>query len=160
MARNRSVIWDIPDVEIQAIIDDSDTMSEVCTRLGLSAGNGSIRTLYRRLTTGFDYSKLRVNRSAYKSRTNNTKLQHTDVFKVDSNIPRKTVRKILLRDNLIPYLCYKCDQVPFWRGEPLSLQVEHRNGINTDHRLENLCFLCPNCHTQTPTYGSKNRKGR
>lgn len=27
----------------------------------------------------------------------------------------------------------------------------------TDNRLENLRFLCPNCHTQTETYCSKCR---
>ena len=41
----------------------------------------------------------------------------------------------------------------------LSLQLDHINGINNDHRIENLRFLCPNCHSQTETYAGKN-KGR
>ncbi len=41
-------------------------------------------------------------------------------------------------------------------GEKITLQIDHINGINSDNRLENLRFLCPNCHTQTETYGSKN----
>ena len=33
------------------------------------------------------------------------------------------------------------------------------NGINDDNRIENLTFLCPNCHSQTDTYsGKKNKK--
>lgn len=44
-------------------------------------------------------------------------------------------------------------------GQSLSLQLDHINGINNDHRLENLRFLCPNCHSQTNTYAGKN-KGR
>ena len=31
------------------------------------------------------------------------------------------------------------------------------NDNPTDNRLENLRFLCPNCHTQTETYCSKCR---
>lgn len=31
-------------------------------------------------------------------------------------------------------------------------------GNNTNHRRENLRLLCPNCHTQTSTFGSKNVK--
>lgn len=30
--------------------------------------------------------------------------------------------------------------------------------MNNDNRLENLRFLCPNCHSQTTTYGSRNQQ--
>lgn len=43
-----------------------------------------------------------------------------------------------------------------WRGKPIGLQLHHRNGDGTDNRLENLQFLCPNCHSQTDTYGGRN----
>lgn len=43
-----------------------------------------------------------------------------------------------------------------WQSEPLSLQLHHENGDGTDNRLANLSFLCPNCHSQTDTYGGRN----
>jgi len=43
-------------------------------------------------------------------------------------------------------------------GKTLSLELDHINGINNDNRLENLRFLCPNCHSQTTTYGSRNQQ--
>ncbi len=36
--------------------------------------------------------------------------------------------------------------------------MEHKNGDTYDNRLENLCFLCPNCHSQTKTFSGKNAK--
>jgi 5-methylcytosine-specific restriction endonuclease McrA len=39
------------------------------------------------------------------------------------------------------------------------LHLDHINGINNDNRRENLRFLCPNCHSQTPTYGNRARDG-
>jgi RNA polymerase subunit RPABC4/transcription elongation factor Spt4 len=49
---------------------------------------------------------------------------------------------------------------PEWNGKVLTLQVDHINGVNDDHRLENLRFLCPNCHSQTPTYAGSNALNR
>jgi len=44
-----------------------------------------------------------------------------------------------------------------WNNKPISLELDHINGINNDNRLENLRIICPNCHAQTPTYrGRKN----
>jgi hypothetical protein len=48
-----------------------------------------------------------------------------------------------------------------WRNQPLALQLHHVNGHGHDNRLENLHLLCPNCHSQTETWGGRNvsRKG-
>lgn len=48
--------------------------------------------------------------------------------------------------------CELCSQGPEWNRQFLNLQLDHINGIHNDNRLENLRILCPNCHTQTPTY--------
>lgn len=56
------------------------------------------------------------------------------------------------------YICQKCGLPPEWQGEPMILELDHKNGNRRDNRPENLWFLCPNCHTQTPTYGHRNRR--
>lgn len=56
----------------------------------------------------------------------------------------------------------KCDicGITDWLGKPLSVELNHINGDRNDHRLVNLQMLCPNCHSQTSTYRSKNRAPR
>lgn len=67
------------------------------------------------------------------------------------------LKRRLIKEGLLISRCYKCKNDGTWMGMPLTLQLEHKNGINNDHRLENLELLCPNCHSQTPTWGGKNR---
>jgi hypothetical protein len=46
-------------------------------------------------------------------------------------------------------------------GKPIVFEVEHINGNSEDCSYENVCLICPNCHSQTDTYKGKNRgKGR
>lgn len=47
-----------------------------------------------------------------------------------------------------------------WK-KPCSVEVEHKDGNPHNHHKDNLMLICPNCHTQTPTYkGKNNGKGR
>lgn len=81
---------------------------------------------------------------------------YEDIFVENSSVRRNVVKRRILRDNLIEYKCRKCGNTGEWMGEEVVLHLEHKNGINNDHRLENLEFLCPNCHSQTSTYAGKN----
>jgi 5-methylcytosine-specific restriction endonuclease McrA len=49
---------------------------------------------------------------------------------------------------------------PEWHGRPLTLVLDHINGVNDDYRPDNLRLLCPNCHSQTPTFSGRNRQKR
>lgn len=45
----------------------------------------------------------------------------------------------------------------YWLGDPITLELDHYNGVNDDNRWENLWLLCPNCHDAQPTTGPQNR---
>ena len=51
--------------------------------------------------------------------------------------------------------CKGCGTGDMWNGMPLTLQVDHIDGNSDNNQVINLRLLCPNCHTQTETYGSK-----
>jgi hypothetical protein len=65
----------------------------------------------------------------------------------------------LLCEGVLTNGCYECGSLPFWRGRPLVLVLDHINGDRYDYRLPNLRLLCPNCNSQQPTFAGRN-KGR
>jgi|CXWL01.1.fsa_nt_gi hypothetical protein len=70
---------------------------------------------------------------------------------------RRELKKRLLKSGLLTNKCYICG-ITDWLDIPLSLQLDHINGINNDNTLTNLRLLCPNCHSQTETFGGKRLK--
>lgn len=72
-------------------------------------------------------------------------------------ISRVYAKRRLIERGLLTNTCAECG-INAWRGRPLSLQLHHVNGDGQDWRIENLQLLCPNCHSQTDTYGAKNKQ--
>jgi hypothetical protein len=72
-----------------------------------------------------------------------------------SNYQSNKLRKRLLRDGIFVPVCNRCDLLE-WNSKPIPLELNHKNGDNSDHRIENLELLCPNCHAQTDNYRGKN----
>lgn len=51
--------------------------------------------------------------------------------------------------------CWECG-ISSWNGKELVLELEHIDGNSMNNKEENLSLLCPNCHSQTPTYKGRN----
>lgn len=47
--------------------------------------------------------------------------------------------------------CSLCGLEPSWRGQPLTLEIDHEDGDWLNNLPENLRYLCPNCHSQQVT---------
>jgi len=79
-----------------------------------------------------------------------------DVFVENCSITRGQLRPVLIRLGHYTGECAECRIPDAWNGKPLTIEIDHINGISSDNRKENLRWLCPNCHSQTTTYRKRN----
>lgn len=136
----------------------SNSINNLCTKLGLKGVDGYYRKInkiiekYKLSTEHFGTIKIeRYSRSAF------TAMSDEEFFVKDSHRNGSSLIKRLV-DSC--YKEYKCENpncgISEWDGKSLRLQIHHINGDHYDNRIENLQLLCPNCHSQTDTYGRRN----
>ena len=151
-------IYNLTDEQFVNLIKESINVSEVLFKLGYSIKGNSwgFSQVRRRMDelklVPADFKGKKVARLASERVINPNEL-----LKENSKHTRNVLRRYILKNDLIPYKCAICGCVE-WQGKTLSLELDHINGINNDNRIENLRFLCPNCHSQTTTYGSRNQQ--
>lgn len=68
--------------------------------------------------------------------------------KTEDLSPYLRKKKVLNEQNGV---CLHCG-ISEWQGKPLTLELDHIDGNNQNNGRENLRILCPNCHSQTPTW--------
>jgi hypothetical protein len=68
------------------------------------------------------------------------------------------IRQRLIADGLKEDKCEECGIGNVYNGKPLSMHLDHIDGNHYNHVFKNLRILCPNCHSQTETHGSKKLK--
>lgn len=67
---------------------------------------------------------------------------------------RPTIRKCL--SHVQGYKCSTCG-VSDWNDSPITLIVDHVDGNAGNNAPSNLRLLCPNCNSQTSTFGGRNK---
>lgn len=57
------------------------------------------------------------------------------------------------------HACLLCG-IKDWQGKPIVFQFDHLDGNPDNNTKENVRMMCPNCHSQTETYGFKNKNSK
>jgi hypothetical protein len=161
--KHYSALYKIEDKEFASIVKEAKSYADILRGVNLAYKGGNINTVKRRIELlKLDDSHIPKGMGSNQGREfiyrrYSIDEAMRDVFIVDSKMQRERVKNLLIRFNLIPYRC-ECGIEGSWRGKKLSLQLEHKNGTANDNRLENLCFMCPNCHSQTSTFAGKSTR--
>lgn len=140
----------------------AESVSDVCRSLGLRPnGNTSAWVKNRLIHFEIDISHFKGIRRGPINKRGFGKLHHSEILVLgaqnSAGFSAKKLRRAMIESGVL-YICSICSIGPIWNERPLRLQIDHIDGCSWDNRPHNVRFICPNCHTQTETFGSKRLK--
>lgn len=143
------------DEDLAAAVAASISYAEVLRRLGIKQAGGSQAHISRRVKAiGLDTSHFH-RRAPNRGKPSPQRARPELVLRMlppgSGRIRTPQLRRALIESGVLE-TCDECGRKPEWCDKPLRLVIDHRNGDWLDNRLENLRFLCPNCHSQTATW--------
>ena len=148
-------ISDIPEETLREYIAGSKTYKEILQKCGYNNCGCSTYLKKRINACNIDVSHIKT-----KTKVSNdfVKYKLSEILVCDSTYSSM----VQLKSRLIKELgwvasCSVCS-LSKWMDKSIPLEIDHINGIHNDNRVENLRFICPNCHAQTDTYKGKNKK--
>lgn len=140
-------------------VENNESVASVLRDLGVKPVGGNYRTFHKYVKQyGLDTNHF-TGQSHLKNQTHNWNAQYEldEILVKDSSYTSTNrLKKRLIKAGKLDYECEWCG-ISEWRDNKISLHLDHINGVNDDHRLENLRLLCPNCHSQTSTYKGRNK---
>ena len=140
------------DQEFIKICEDSDSMLSASKKIGINFST------FKRKAKKLNCYKTNQSWNRGKSSLSDERIKSKydgDIFVENSKVTRAYLKSLIIKEELIKYQCSECGIKNIWNGKNLNLHIDHINGIRNDNRIENLRFLCPNCHSQTESYCSK-----
>ena len=148
---------------LEESVKDCLSIADVLRKLNLKQSGGNQAHIGRKL------KEFAIDTSHFLGRSKNRgsihkggpeKLAATQILIYDRNKGKRerpgVLKRALLESGILE-VCDICKLQPEWQGHKLVLQIDHIDGDFLNNCLENLRFLCPNCHSQTETFSSKNR---
>jgi hypothetical protein len=136
--------------EFVEVCENSLSMAQACAKLGLHFNT------FKKYALKFGCYKTNPSGKGMKKK-GKPKIVLNEI--ISGNHPEFQTYKLknrLLKEKIFQNVCSVCG-IENWMDKPLNMELDHIDGDRTNHKLENLRMLCPNCHAQTDTYRSKNR---
>ena len=143
---------------LEPLVKRNVSIAGVVRDLGLKQAGGTHSNIKRRIVEyGFDTSHM-TGQSHMRGKPGIGKKPSIEVLTIRgigaTKVKTRQLRNAMI-DTGIKHECSKCGVGGEWFGEKLVLQIDHIDGNSLDSRRENVRFMCPNCHSQTPSYCKK-----
>jgi len=154
-------LHEIPEDHLRVVVAASRTSTDALRRLGLSTGGGEHHQRFERKLEelGISTTHFVYHAAPTSCRKGGSRKALGEILVRGSTYNPRKLKKRLICEGVLEERCAECGVGPEWNGKPLVHQLDHISGDRSDQRLSNLRLLCPNCHSQTPTFAGRNKRG-
>lgn len=135
-----SLINDCPEEKLREIVSSSFSFNEVKRKLGYSSNGGGLNDSFKKR-----FQELNIDYSHFKGQGWNRNDEKTSFSSAKTKILKTR-----------EYKCEYCG-ISKWMNKKIILQFHHIDGNRDNNDESNLLLLCPNCHSLTDNWCSKNR---
>jgi hypothetical protein len=130
---------------LEDIVKDSISYAQCLDKMGLVQAGGNYANLQRNI------DRFNIDTSHMLGQAHN---KGKELKPFDGLVKPAAIKKRLIQEH--GHQCQKCFNTT-WNDLTITLELEHIDGNNRNNSKENLMLLCPNCHSQTPTWRNRKR---
>lgn len=141
--------------ELAQFYKNSESYRDVAKKIGYNPNGGSAIRIVKELAIQYNFD---MSHFKGQGHTKNIGKKITPTEKYLNNETKITSHKLrqrLLEEGYFEYKC-SCCGLTEWLGQPIPLELHHKDGNKDNNNLDNLELRCPNCHYFTDTYKTKN----
>lgn len=137
--------------EILEWISEKQSKAFICQQLKCKAD--TLQSYLKKM--GIQYDGNRGGKGHKTSNSRKTAIEYAQSTCVHSHI----LKLKLIEDGIKEHRCERCG-CSEWQGQPIPLELHHKNGNHYDNSLDNLEILCPNCHALESNNSGATNKGK
>lgn len=150
-----SKLYNYSATELQGLLDESNSYSDLLRKLNMSEYGSNIRTLRKIIDEyNLDLSKIDENRKNKNKNRDRNKIILEEILNNNKFCASSDLLNKLYEEGYKEKRCEICG-IENWMGKEITFHLHHKDGDHYNNDLDNLQVLCPNCHSQTDNFAGK-----